>query len=106
MATRISYNQGHVESRLHLPPLVVPPMSSPESDTISSPITRREALRRTVIFSAGAFLAGRQAFAKPTPPTTRFESQGIHLLALGDYGTRGNENQTAVATRMAKFAKS
>ena len=47
-----------------------------------------------------------KGFAKPTPPTTNFDGQGIHLLALGDYGTRGDENQIAVATGMAKFAKS
>ena len=80
-------------------------MSSNQFDT-AAPITRREALRRTVIFSAGAFLASRQGIAKPTPPTTSFDGQGIHLLALGDYGTRGNENQIIVATRMSKFAKS
>jgi len=81
-------------------------MSSPELDTIFAPITRREALRRTVIFSAGALLAGRQAFAKPTHPATKFDGEGIHLLALGDYGTGGNESQITVAKRMATYAKS
>jgi tartrate-resistant acid phosphatase type 5 len=81
-------------------------MSSSQSDVLSAPITRREALRRTVVFSAGAFLAGRTTCAKPTPPTTKFESPGIHLLALGDYGSKGNESQTSVAARMAKFANS
>src|SRR5262249_10464003 len=87
-------------------PSRVPPMSFSESDTISAPITRREALRRTVIFSAGALLASRQAFAKRTLPTTKFEGQGIHLLAFGDYGAKGNESQTTVAARMSNFAKS
>jgi hypothetical protein len=59
-------------------------MSSPEFDTISAPIPRREAIRRTVIFSAGALLARHQAFAKPTPPVNDFGGEGIHLLALGD----------------------
>ncbi len=72
----------------------------------AAPITRREALRRTVVFSAGALLAGRQGFAKPTPAKIGFDSQGIHFLAVGDYGTRGDANQVAVATGMAKFAKS
>jgi hypothetical protein len=65
-------------------------MFSPESDTIAAPITRREALRRTVIFSAGALLAGCTDVAKLAPAITSFNSQGIHLLALGDYGTRGD----------------
>jgi tartrate-resistant acid phosphatase type 5 len=77
----------------------------PTESSPSAPITRREALRRTVIFSAGALLASRQGIAKSTTPTTKFDGQGIHLLALGDYGTRGNENQTVVAKRMATFAK-
>src|SRR6185369_340449 len=87
-------------------PPVLPPMSSSEFDALSAPITRREALRRTVVFSTGVLLAGRQAFAKPTPPATNFGGEGIHLLALGDYGTGGNESQIAVANRMATYAKS
>src|SRR5215207_2408634 len=80
-------------------------MSSLSSD-INSPISRREAIRRTVVFSAGALLAGRTGFAKPTPANSSFAGKGMHLLALGDYGTRGDANQVAVATGMAKFAKS
>ncbi len=72
----------------------------------STPITRREALRRTVIFSAGALLAGRHGFVHATPAETNFPGSGLHLLALGDYGTRGDANQTAVASAMATFAKS
>jgi hypothetical protein len=71
----------------------------------SAPITRREAIRRTVIFSAGALVAGRTGFAKPTPAKTKFDEGAMHLLALGDYGTKGNANQAAVANRMAAFVK-
>jgi tartrate-resistant acid phosphatase type 5 len=73
---------------------------------MSDSITRREILRRTVIFSAGALLASRQGFAKSAPPTTKFDGPGIDLLALGDYGTKGNDDQIVVAKGMAKFAKS
>ncbi len=84
--------------------VIIAPMSS-ESTDIAAPITRREALRCTVIFSAGALLAGRAGVAKPTPAVNKFEGQGINLLAVGDYGAKGNGNQTAVAQRMAAFAK-
>jgi tartrate-resistant acid phosphatase type 5 len=73
--------------------------------TTSTPITRREALRRTVIFSAGAIIAGRTGITRAAPAATKFDGQGMHLLALGDYGSKGNSNQTAVAKRMAAFAK-
>jgi tartrate-resistant acid phosphatase type 5 len=79
-------------------------MSSQRTDTTAH-ITRREALRRTVIFSAGALLAGRRGIAQAAPAATKFDGNGIHLLALGDYGTKGNANQTVVAKRMAAFAK-
>src|SRR5262245_57725859 len=72
----------------------------------SAPITRREALRRTVVFSTAALVGGRAARLHARPPETRFSERGIHLLALGDYGTKGDKNQTAVAEAMAKFAKS
>jgi hypothetical protein len=69
-------------------------------------ITRREALRRTVVFAAGAAVAGRGASLPAAPAATGFSSGGMHLLALGDYGTKGNANQRAVADAMATFAKS
>jgi tartrate-resistant acid phosphatase type 5 len=72
---------------------------------MSSAITRREALRRTVVFSAAA-LGVRPNILRAAPPETKFTGAGLHLLALGDYGTRGDANQVAVATSMAKFAKS
>ena len=71
----------------------------------NAPITRREALRRTVLFSAAA-LAGRGGVLHAAPAETKFAGRGMHLLALGDYGTKGDERQTAVANAMATFAKS
>jgi len=79
---------------------------TPNLPEFGTPITRREAIRRTVVFSAGALVASQQGFAEPTPAKTGFDGQGIHLLAIGDYGTRGDGNQVAVANGMAKFAKS
>src|SRR4051812_46516834 len=72
---------------------------------MSSPISRREVLRRSVLFSAAA-LTGRRASVFAEAPATTFSETGIHLLALGDYGTKGNEKQTAVANAMATFARS
>lgn len=72
----------------------------------SSRITRREALRRTVLFSTAALATGGRNILRAAPAETTFESGGLHLLALGDYGTRGDANQTAVARAMATFAKS
>ena len=80
-------------------------MSSPAFDT-TAPITRREALRRTVLFSAAALVAGRTNILRAAPAETEIRRRGLHLLALGDYGTKGDANQTAVAKSMAKFAKS
>jgi tartrate-resistant acid phosphatase type 5 len=72
----------------------------------SAVITRREALRRTILFSTAALTAGHRGILRASSPETKFESHGLHLLALGDYGTRGNERQVAVANSMATFAKS
>src|SRR5438552_12824337 len=69
-------------------------------------ITRREALRRTVVFSAGGFLAARSGLAQAAPAETKFPDDGLHFLALGDYGTRGDANQITVANSMATFARS
>jgi hypothetical protein len=71
----------------------------------SSAITRREALRRTIVFSTAALTAGSTNILRAAPPETKFSESGLHVLALGDYGTKGDKNQTAVANAMAKFAK-
>jgi hypothetical protein len=79
-------------------------MSTTQNDSVS--ITRREAIRRTVLFSAGTLLAGCPRFAAAKSAAAGSTEGAMHLLALGDFGTRGNSSQVAVATGMAKFAKS
>jgi tartrate-resistant acid phosphatase type 5 len=69
-------------------------------------ITRREVLRRTVLFSAAALTAGHRGILGAAPADTKFPDRGLHLLALGDYGTKGNNDQCSVAKAMATFAKS
>lgn len=69
-------------------------------------INRREAIRRTVVFSTG-LLAARwagAAGAQGTPPAAGFPAGGMHLLALADFGY-GNKAQAAVAAGMATFAR-
>jgi 3',5'-cyclic AMP phosphodiesterase CpdA len=73
---------------------------------ISAAITRREAIRRAVVFSTGAWAAGRMGVLRADDPRTEFSKEGVHVLALGDYGMKGNEGQRAVARQMASFAKS
>lgn len=69
-------------------------------------MTRREALRRTVLFSTGALAAGRGGWLRAEAPRTGFAADGIHILSFGDYGTKGNADQQSVARRMASFARS
>lgn len=75
----------------------------PVSNLFNSPITRREAIRRAVVFSSGAWAAA-QFGALQAKEAAASLGDGMHLLALGDYGTNGNEAQTSVAKQMAKFA--
>src|SRR5262249_42205456 len=74
--------------------------------TEAARISRREALRRTVLFSTAALATGGRSFLRAKPVETNFESGGLDLLALGDYGTRGDVRQISVARAMSKFAKS
>jgi tartrate-resistant acid phosphatase type 5 len=74
-----------------------------EAQSRSIPITRREAIRRAVVFSSGAWAASRFG-ALQAKETAASLGNGVHLLALGDYGTKGNKPQTSVAKQMAKFA--
>jgi tartrate-resistant acid phosphatase type 5 len=69
-------------------------------------ITRRDALRRAVVFSSGMLAAEPLGRLYAGPPQTNFSGAGMHLLALGDYGTRGDRGQAAVARQMATFAGS
>jgi tartrate-resistant acid phosphatase type 5 len=72
----------------------------------NSLLTRREALRRSVIFTTGAWAASRFGSTAAATPATDFGEGGMHLLAFGDYGTKGNADQVAVARAMEEFAKS
>ena len=66
-------------------------------------MTRRDALKKTVIFSSGLLAAGLLR-AKSNDPQIHFPEEGLHFLALGDYGM-GNDRQRAVSRQMASFAK-
>jgi hypothetical protein len=74
------------------------------SDETNDGLTRREALRKAVLFSAGMMAGGSLARQALAAPTTQFNGKGIDLLALGDFGTRGDARQVAVARQMAQFA--
>ncbi len=73
--------------------------------TAVTPITRRNA-------APHRDLQRRRASRRPipsvgaSPAATKFDDEGMHLLALGDYGSGGNPTQIAVADRMTTFAKS
>lgn len=77
-----------------------------DANLFHAPITRREAIRRAVVFSSGAWAATRFGGVLQAKETAAKLSNGMHLLALGDYGTKGNNAQTSVAKQMAKFAAS
>lgn len=74
------------------------------SDITNSPLTRREALKKTVFFSTGLLATGWLNRLAAESARTEFPDKGLHLLALGDFGS-GNVHQTAVAHQMAAFAK-
>jgi tartrate-resistant acid phosphatase type 5 len=67
-------------------------------------LSRREALRRTVLFSMGLMAANWRSSIRAATATTRFSDDGLDLLAIGDFGT-GNANQVTVAKQMAAFAQ-
>lgn len=70
----------------------------------NSGMTRREAIKRTVVFSSGLFLTGCLNPSQTKSPATKFSGDGIHLLAMGDFGS-ANANQKMVADQMAAFAQ-
>jgi tartrate-resistant acid phosphatase type 5 len=67
-------------------------------------ITRREALKTTLLFSSNFLVGGLAGKLGAAEPETRFSPGGINLLAVGDYGTN-NDKQRQVATQMASFTK-
>ena len=70
--------------------------------TSSSHVTRRDALRQMLLFSAALaaprFLAGQT----PRPSTPK---NALHLFCLGDWGAGVTPNQIAVASAMQAYAK-
>ncbi len=74
------------------------------ADRSSAHITRREALKKTVVFSTSFLTAGWLNSLQAKSPEIEFSKDGLHFLAIGDFGS-GNANQKAVAQGMATFAK-
>ncbi len=69
-----------------------------------SSISRREAIKSTLLYSSGILTAGWASRLQAlTPPKTDFGADGLHLLAFGDYGTN-NDKQRQVAACMNDFA--
>jgi hypothetical protein len=71
-------------------------------DQINSSITRRAAIKRTIVFSTSLLTA--DWFSRLQAQEPDISGKGLHLLAIGDFGS-GNANQRAVAKQMAAFAK-
>ncbi|MBA4146481.1 MAG: metallophosphoesterase [Verrucomicrobia bacterium] len=67
-------------------------------------MTRRDALKKTILFSTSLLAVGQFGRLQAREAVTGFPDKGIHLLAIGDFGS-GNVNQAIVAGQMAKFAK-
>lgn len=65
--------------------------------------SRRDVLKTTLLFSSGMLAGGWASRLQAATTATTFDPTGIHLLAVGDYGT-GNAEQIKVANRMNKFA--
>jgi tartrate-resistant acid phosphatase type 5 len=80
-----------------------PNMEHEKSGQPTGGMTRREALRKSVLFSTGLLTAGWLGRAEAREPISEFSSDGLHFLAVGDYGT-GNETQRIVARQMANFS--
>ncbi len=70
----------------------------------SASISRREALKKTILFSSTLFASRFLPRAQASPLETNFSEGGLQLLAVGDYGSK-NESQRLVAQQMARFAR-
>ena len=83
----------------------VPRLAGAMSDrdpTAPSLLTRRDAAKRTLLFSAAFLTPGwlaRLPAAEPGP----LPAEGLHFLVVADYGSQ-TEDQKAIARRMAIFA--
>jgi hypothetical protein len=65
--------------------------------------TRREAIRKTVLFSA-SLLASKWLPRASAEDVARPAASGLHLLAVGDFGSK-NSSQRKVAAAMARFSR-
>src|SRR6478609_4074331 len=70
----------------------------------SQAITRREAIKKTILFSSSVLAMTGAWNIQAQSPTADFADNGLDFLAIGDFGT-GNVNQRAVAYAMTEFAK-
>lgn len=70
----------------------------------ATPISRREAIKSTLLFSSGLITAGwAPRLQAQTSTPASFGKGGLHVLAVGDYGTN-NAEQHKVAGCMNDFA--
>ncbi|HVJ45110.1 MAG TPA: metallophosphoesterase [Luteolibacter sp.] len=69
---------------------------------LSSAFSRREAIR-TIVFSSSALLASGISSKAAELPAKDFGKDGLHFLAVGDFGS-GKEGQIQVAKQMNAFA--
>src|SRR4051812_19601599 len=81
----------------------MPPKNELMSTGSREGMNRREALKKALFFSTSLLTFSRLEKLMAQPPLLEFPSDGIHLLAIGDFGT-GKANQAAVARQMAAFA--
>ena len=70
-----------------------------------SSLSRRDALKAGLIFSSGLLTGSWTGSAKAAEPKMDFGKDGLHFLAVGDYGS-GNDAQRKVAQRMNEFVGS
>ncbi|BCU75408.1 metallophosphoesterase [Luteolibacter sp. LG18] len=69
----------------------------------SSSVSRRDLLKTTLLFSSGLLTGGWASRLQAAAAQTDFGKGGLHLLAVGDYGT-ANAEQKQVADQMNAFA--
>ena len=67
-------------------------------------LTRRQAIRRTVVFSTALLTARWAGPLAAQLPIAGSPGGGMDLLAFGDWGT-GSQPQKEVAAQMAAFAR-
>src|SRR5688572_9231967 len=73
-----------------------------DPETSPSTFSRREALR-TIVFSSSALFASGLSARAAGPPSADFGNDGLHFLAVGDFGS-GKAGQVQVAQQMNAFA--